>query len=87
MAVSCSMCCVCDEVGGEIKKEKLSKTKIPRELSLSFHDTYAYGGAWTVWECWSDVCEIQMLCCLPEDVCVVLQTQTVLFYYKLFVLQ
>lgn len=58
LAVSCSTCCVCDEVGGEIKKEKLSKTKIPWELSLSFHDTYACGGAWTVLECLSGVCEI-----------------------------
>lgn len=81
----CSMCCVCDEVGGEVKKEKLSKTKIPWELSLSFHDTYACGGDWTVVECLSHVCEIQMLCCLLENVCVAFQTQTVLFYYKLFV--
>lgn len=78
------MCCVCEEVGGEIKKEKLPKTKIPWELSLSFHGTYACGGAWTVSECLSDVCEIQVLCCLLEHVCVALQT---LFYYKLFVLQ
>lgn len=78
LAISCSTCCVCDEVGGEIKKEKLSKTKIPWELSLSFHDTYACGGAWTVLECLSGVCEIKMLCCLLEDVCVVLQTQTIL---------
>lgn len=87
LAVSCSMCCVCDEVCGEIKKKKLSKTKIPWEVSLSFHDTYTYGVAWTVLECLSEVCEIQMLCCLLEHVCVALQTQTIPFYCKLLVLQ
>lgn len=74
-----SMCCVCDEVGGEVKKEKLPKTKT---MSIKFEFL------WHLCLVETELLErLSHICYLLENVCVALQTQTTLFYYKLFVLQ